>query len=134
MSELADLIAEQSEEWTEKTDFFPGVASLVVTRGTEVEGNTVTVVLHAEEEDEDADDELGLGFDDDTFDRTAANFVRESTDPWRQLYPSDHDALAAAIREASHALTGEQLDRLEMLRDAAPEPDDSDEHTLGDYA
>lgn len=100
MSELADLIAEQSEELTEQTDFFPDSASLVVTRGSKVEGNTVTVVLHAEG-DEDADDGLVLGFDDDTFDKVAADFARESTEPWCQLYPSDYDTLDAVIRKAS---------------------------------
>jgi hypothetical protein len=134
MSELADLIAEQSQKLTDQTDLFPEAASLVVTRGTEVDGNTVTVVLHTEEEDEDPDDGLVLGFQDETFDQIAADFARESTEPWCHLYPSDYEALDAAIREASHVLTGGQLDRLEMLRDAAPEPDEDDEPTLGDYA
>lgn len=133
MSELADLIAEQSEKLTDETDLFPEGASFVVTRGSKVEGNTVTVVFHTEEEDEDADDGLVLGFEDETFDQVAADFARESTDPWCQLYPSDYDALDAVIREASHTLTGGQLDRLEMLRDAAPEPDEEDGHTLGDF-
>ena len=134
MSELAELIAEQSEKLTDETDLFPDGASFVVTRGSKVEGNTVTVAFHTEEEEEESDDGLLLGFQDDTFDQVAADFARESTESWCQLYPSDYDALDAAIREASHTLTGEQLDRLEMLRDAAPEPEEDGEHTLGDFS
>lgn len=134
MSELADMIAEQSQEWTEKSDYFPEGASLVVTRGSEVEGNTATVVFHMDE-DADSEEDLVLGFDDETFDRVAADMAQQSTDPWRQLYPSDYEALDAAIREASHALTGEELRRLESLRDGAPEPQDEDSDVkLGDFS
>ena len=133
MSDLGDLIAEQSEKLTDDTDLFPESASLVITRGSKVEGNTVTVVLHMEDEDGTGEG-LVLGFKDDTFNKIAADFARESTDPWRQLFPSDYEALDAAIREASHHLTGGQLDRLEMLRDAAPEPEEEEKGTLGDFA
>jgi len=132
MSDLADLIAEQSEKLTEDTDIVPEGASLVVTRGSKVEGNTVTVVIHSEDDGDDGG--LVLGFKDDTFNKVASDFARESTEPWRQLFPSDYDALEAVIREASHVLTAGQLDRLEMLRDAAPEPEEEAEHTLGDFA
>lgn len=131
MSELADLIAEQSEKMTEDTDYFPEGASMVVTRGSKVEGNTVTVVFHMGEDG----DGLVLGFDDETFDKVASDFARESTNPWCQLYPSDYQALDTVLREASHLLGDSEINRLEMLRDAAPEPEGGgdDECTLGDF-
>lgn len=120
MSGLGELIAEQSKKMEEKTDFFPNGASFVVTRSEEADGNAVTVVLH-KDGDESPDDGLVLGFDDETFDKIAADMARESTDPWTQLYPSDREALEAALYEARHALSVDQCDRLESLLEAAPE-------------
>jgi hypothetical protein len=120
MSGLGELIAEQSKKMEEQTDYFPDGASLVVTRSEEAEGNAVTVVFHKEEEDS-PDDGMVLGFDDQTFDRVAADLARESTEPWRRLFPADREALEAALFEAEHALTPEQYDRLHDLMEAAPE-------------
>jgi len=80
----------------------------------------VTVALH-KDGDDSPDDGLVLGFDDETFDKIAADMARESTDPWTQLYPSDREALEAALYEARHALSVDQCDRLETLLEAAPE-------------
>jgi len=120
MSGLGELIAEQSKKMEEQTDYFPDGASLVVTRSKEAEGNEVTVVFH-KDGDESPDDGMVLGFDDQTFDRVAADMARESTEPWRRLFPADREALEAALIEAEHALTPRQYDRLRDLMEAAPE-------------
>jgi hypothetical protein len=119
-SDTGGPLADMSEKLTAETDVNYDGADIVVTKGPNVDGNEVTVVLHDETE-ADADPEtVVVGFDAEGFEELARRLATNAEAGWCELEAEDRRALGNALHAAEHELSVDEAERLQWIRQAAP--------------
>lgn len=116
-------LAEMSEKMAEETDIHPENASVVVTSGSQADGNEITVVLHWGDDYEE--DDVIVGFEDrERFDEILSKKLLTATDrPIIELSDEEIEALDHLIDVGAWELPHGQERVVNQLQDRLPEAD-----------